>query len=58
MLPQALDQPLAGAPTKVQKGFRSTQFDEHQNVLRTALDALGIHHYPGKSATAADMHVF
>lgn len=43
---------------KVKKGFRSTQFDQHQNVLRTALDAMGIHHYPGKSATAADMHVF
>lgn len=43
---------------KVKKGFRSIQFDQHQNVLRTALDALGIHHYPGKSATAADMHVF
>lgn len=43
---------------KVKKGFRSTQFDQHQNVLRTALDALGIHQYPGKSATTADMHVF
>ncbi len=43
---------------KVKKGFRSTQFDQHQNVLRTVLDALGIHTYPGKSATAADMNVF
>ena len=43
---------------KVKKGFKSTQFDQHQNVLRTALDALGIHHYPGKSATAADMNLF
>jgi acid phosphatase len=46
------------AGPKVRKGFKSTQFDQHQNVLRTALDALGIQHYPGKSATAADMHVF
>lgn len=43
---------------KVRKAFRSTHFYQHQNVLRTALDALGIHHYPGKSATAADITVF
>lgn len=43
---------------KVKRAFRSSQFDQHQNVLRTALDALGIHHYPGKSATAVDMNVF
>lgn len=43
---------------KVKKAFRSSQFDQHQNVLRTALDALGIHHYPGQSATAVDMNVF
>jgi len=46
------------AGPKVKKSFRSSQFDQHQNVLRTALDALGIHHYPGKSATAVDMNVF
>ncbi|HKT50355.1 MAG TPA: alkaline phosphatase family protein [Candidatus Angelobacter sp.] len=43
---------------KVKRAFRSSQFDQHQNVLRTALDALGIHHYPGKSSTAVDMNVF
>ena len=43
---------------KVKRAFRSSQFDQHQNVLRTALDALGIHRYPGKSAMAVDMNVF
>jgi phospholipase C len=43
---------------KIKKNFRSSQFDQHQNVLRTVLDAMGIHTYPGKSATAVDMNVF
>lgn len=30
----------------------------HENALRTMLDALGIKHYPGASATAADMSDF
>jgi len=37
------------------KGFKSTTFYQHQNVLRTMLDALGVHSYPGIAASAADM---
>jgi acid phosphatase len=43
---------------RVKRHFRSTHFYQHQNVLRTALDALGIHSYPGKSATATDLNAF
>jgi phosphatidylinositol-3-phosphatase len=43
---------------RVKKGFQSTGFYQHQNVLRTTLDALGIHTYPGKSAGAADLNTF
>jgi acid phosphatase len=39
----------------VKKGFRSTALYQHQNILRTALDALGVNTYPGAAATAADM---
>jgi phosphatidylinositol-3-phosphatase len=38
----------------VKKGFKSTTFYQHQNVLRTMLDALGVHSYPGIAGTAAD----
>ena len=40
---------------KVKKGFKSTAFYQHQNVLRTTLDALGVKSYPGSAANAADM---
>lgn len=40
---------------KVKKGFKSTAFYQHQNVLRTMLDALGVKSYPGSAASAADM---
>ena len=40
---------------KVKTGFKSTVFYQHQNVLRTTLDALGIHTYPGNAGSAADM---
>ncbi|HKV91122.1 MAG TPA: alkaline phosphatase family protein [Candidatus Angelobacter sp.] len=40
---------------KVKKGFKSTAFYQHQNVLRTMLDALGVRSYPGSAASAADM---
>ncbi|HZS27042.1 MAG TPA: alkaline phosphatase family protein [Candidatus Angelobacter sp.] len=40
---------------KVKKGFRSAALYQHQNVLRTTLDALGVKSYPGSAATAADM---
>ncbi|MGC2696551.1 MAG: alkaline phosphatase family protein, partial [Candidatus Angelobacter sp.] len=39
----------------VAKGFKSTAFYQHQNVLRTTLDALGINSYPGSADGAADM---
>jgi len=40
---------------KVKKNFKSTAFYQHQNVLRTTLDALGVKSYPGSAASAADM---
>lgn len=39
----------------VRKGFKSTAFYQHQNVLRTMLDALGVHSYPGVAGSSADM---
>jgi hypothetical protein len=39
----------------VRKGFKSTAFYQHQNVLRTTLDALGVHSYPGNGGSSADM---
>jgi len=44
---------VVGPHTK--KGFKSTTLYQHQNVLRTALDAIGVTTYPGAAATAADM---
>jgi acid phosphatase len=43
---------------KVKVDFESTGFYQHQNVLRTMLDALGVHTYPGSAAGAADMTGF
>lgn len=39
----------------VKKGSKSTALYQHQNVLRTVLDGLGVSTYPGAAATAADM---
>jgi acid phosphatase len=39
----------------VKKDYRSSTLYQHQNILRTAMDALGITSYPGAAATAADM---
>jgi acid phosphatase len=39
----------------VRKGFKSTGFYQHQNVLRTTLDALGVHNYPGNGGSSAAM---
>jgi phosphatidylinositol-3-phosphatase len=39
----------------VRKGFKSTTFYQHQNLLRTVMDALGVHTYPGAAAAAKDM---
>jgi phospholipase C len=40
---------------KVKRGFKSSSFYQHQNVLRTVLDALGVNHQLGKAATAQPM---
>jgi acid phosphatase len=42
----------------VKSGYVSTIFYQHQNALRTMLDSLGIHTYPGGSNGAADMSDF
>ena len=39
----------------VKKGFKSTTLYQHQNLLRTVLDALGVHSYPGAAGSAKDM---
>jgi phosphatidylinositol-3-phosphatase len=39
----------------VKRGFKSTTLYQHQNLLRTVLDAAGVHSYPGAAATAKDM---
>ena len=39
----------------VKKGFSSTALYQHQNLLRTIMDALGVNTYPAAAATAADM---
>jgi hypothetical protein len=39
----------------VKKGFKSTTLYQHQNLLRTMLDAVGVRSYPGAAATAKDM---
>jgi acid phosphatase len=43
---------------KVKAGFKSTAFYQHQNILRTVLDALGVRTYPGSAAGAVDMTGF
>jgi acid phosphatase len=43
---------------KVKKGFQSTKFYQHQNTLRTLLEAAGASNFPGDSASAADMAEF
>ncbi len=39
----------------VKKGFKSTITYQHQNLLRTVMDALGVSSYPGAAATAKNM---
>ena len=43
------------AGPKARKGFKSTAFYQHQNMLRTTLDALRVSSYPGAAASARDM---
>ena len=40
---------------KVKQGFKSATFYQHQNTLRTTMDALGVHTYPGAAGSAIDM---
>ncbi|HET9166933.1 MAG TPA: hypothetical protein VFP11_13120 [Candidatus Angelobacter sp.] len=42
----------------VKKGYKSIALYQHQNLLRTVMDALGMNTYPGAAATAADMADF
>jgi len=39
----------------VKPGFKSTALYQHQNVLRTALQAIGVSSYPGAAASASPM---
>ena len=39
----------------VKKGFKSTGLYQHENLLRTLMDALGVSSYPGQAVFAADM---
>lgn len=39
----------------VKKGFKSTATYQHQNLLRTMMEALGVNSYPAAAATAKDM---
>jgi hypothetical protein len=39
----------------VKRGFKSTTLYQHQNLLRTVLEAAGVGSYPGAAATAKDM---
>jgi phospholipase C len=40
---------------KVKRGFKSATFYQHQNVLRTTLQLLGVKTFPGAAATAKPM---
>jgi acid phosphatase len=40
---------------RVKKAFKSAHLYQHQNLLRTALDALQVHSYPGAAGKAAGM---
>jgi phosphatidylinositol-3-phosphatase len=40
---------------KVRRGFKSTRFYQHQNVLRTVLTAVGAKSFPGAAASANPM---
>lgn len=42
----------------VKKGYKSIALYQHQNLLRTVMDALGMTTYPGAAATAVDMDDF
>lgn len=39
----------------VKKGFQSSGLYQHENLLRTVLDALGVNSYPGQAVYAVDM---
>ncbi len=43
---------------KVNNGFKSTNFYQHQNTLRLLSEALGLTNFPGAAATAANMAEF
>ncbi len=43
---------------KVKSGYRSTILDQHQNVLKTLMKALGVSSFPGAASGAASMSDF
>jgi hypothetical protein len=43
---------------KVKQGYKGSGFYQHQNLLRTISEALGISSYPGAAASAGDMGEF
>jgi acid phosphatase len=43
---------------KVKKAYRSTYHYQHQNLLKTAMEALGMSSFPGAASTAAPMSDF
>src|SRR6185312_16910019 len=43
---------------RIKPGTRSDELYHHESVLRTALEALGIHEYPGRALHATPMSAF
>jgi hypothetical protein len=44
--------------SKIPPGIKSDRLYHHQSVARLSLEALGVHAYPGRAATAPDMSEF
>jgi acid phosphatase len=47
--------PVVMVGPNVKKGFQSSGLYQHENLLRTILDALGVNSYPGQAVFALDM---
>lgn len=43
---------------KVKPGYKSTTFYQHQNTLKSLMEALGVSSFPGSAGSAADMKEF
>jgi acid phosphatase len=44
--------------SSVRAGYQSTTFYQHQNMLKLTMQLLGVTHFPGAAANAADMTEF